>query len=478
MFTAIINYFHLIMKKTIIPAFIAIFLVLILTGCHKKHFVVVKSSNDEWGIVTGSGTYYDGETAILTAIPTDGYYFLGWDDGDTTNPRSLIVNNDATFTAIFSDTPFGIFDGKPIQISGNICNDQIWQDLGLDVDYIIDETVYIGCDATVKVMPGVTIMFTGPEGNLEVIDNGALTMIGTMENPIILRGPDVNSSIGYWGHVVVNTTRPENKFQWVNFIHGGSNSDLHYGVLNLRGTLSMIACTIDGSYGTGLVTENGSYFTQLDGNRIVNCQGYPWVSSSFPALYKNIGANALYNFDEPYGKIYVDLDRYEINDDVTLKSEALERFYFPHGFSFEGTGTLTFYGASSFVGEGRQLRVGKNLNFRAKSMFFAGLSSSIRWDGLIFESERSNNQLNNVWFSNCGAFCLKVTKNAKLSITSCRLGPCVEGAGVWIENIETWGNVSHHNIEDTYCNHIAHIEHGGTYNDQTYQDNTDLDYLP
>ena len=463
------------MKKTYIPAFIALSLMLILTGCHKKHFIVGKSSNDEWGIVTGSGTYHDGETAILTAIPTNGYYFLGWDDGDTTNPRSLIVNNDATFTAIFSDTPFGIFNGEPIQISGKICNDQIWQDLGLDVDYIIDETVYIGCDATVKVMPGVTIMFTGPEGNLEVIDNGALTMIGTMEKPIVLRGPDVKSLIGYWGHVVVNTTRPENKFEWVNIIHAGSNSDLHYGALKLRGTLSMTDCTIDGSRGAGLVTESGSYFTQLKDNKIIHCQGYPWVSSSFPALYKNIGSNSLYDFDEPYGKIYIDLDHYEINNDVTLKTY---RLYFPHGFSFEGTGTLTFNGANSYVGEGQQLRVGKNLNFRVYSTFFAGLSTPARWNGLIFESERSNNLLNDVWFINCGGFCLKVTENAKLSITSSKLGPCVGGAGIWIENIETWGNVFHSNIENFSCPHIAHIEHGGTYNGQTYQDNTNLNYLP
>ena len=53
------------------------------------------------GTVTGSGTYNHGDVATLTAIPNEGYRFVGWGDGNTDNPRTLVVTQDTTLTAIF-----------------------------------------------------------------------------------------------------------------------------------------------------------------------------------------------------------------------------------------------------------------------------------------------------------------------------------------------------------------------------------------
>ncbi len=43
------------------------------------------------GHVEGMGRYYHGATAYLVAVPDDGYYFAGWSDGSTENPRVFVV---------------------------------------------------------------------------------------------------------------------------------------------------------------------------------------------------------------------------------------------------------------------------------------------------------------------------------------------------------------------------------------------------
>ena len=51
----------------------------------------------------GSATYtMDGNTAVLTATPNEGYRFLTWNDGNTENPRTVTVTSDTTFMAIFT----------------------------------------------------------------------------------------------------------------------------------------------------------------------------------------------------------------------------------------------------------------------------------------------------------------------------------------------------------------------------------------
>ena len=53
----------------------------------------------------------DAPTASITAIPNNGYRFVEWNDGDTNNPRSLILTQDTSFTAIFEENKCLIASG-------------------------------------------------------------------------------------------------------------------------------------------------------------------------------------------------------------------------------------------------------------------------------------------------------------------------------------------------------------------------------
>ena len=70
-----------------------------------QYTITVLSNNDAWGTVSGGGTYNEGATATLTATPTNGYQFVGWNDGNTDNPRTVTVTGPATYIATFEAMP-------------------------------------------------------------------------------------------------------------------------------------------------------------------------------------------------------------------------------------------------------------------------------------------------------------------------------------------------------------------------------------
>ena len=54
------------------------------------------------GTVSGGGTYPAGATVTLTATPNTGYSFIGWDDSNTENPRTITVTGDDVYIANFA----------------------------------------------------------------------------------------------------------------------------------------------------------------------------------------------------------------------------------------------------------------------------------------------------------------------------------------------------------------------------------------
>lgn len=71
--------------------------------------ISVKADNTENGTVMGGGEYKEGETAVIMATPRKDCTFEGWSDGNTLNPRSVLVTGDAEYTAIFRrDVPLPV----------------------------------------------------------------------------------------------------------------------------------------------------------------------------------------------------------------------------------------------------------------------------------------------------------------------------------------------------------------------------------
>ncbi len=65
------------------------------TSCYT--LVTAVPNNAAYGSVSGGGRYSSGNIATLSAIPHSGYAFNGWADGNTDNPRLVLVSGDMNF---------------------------------------------------------------------------------------------------------------------------------------------------------------------------------------------------------------------------------------------------------------------------------------------------------------------------------------------------------------------------------------------
>ena len=66
-------------------------------------------NNSAWGKVTGAGIYNENDEATLTATANDGYRFTQWSDGNTDNPRIVTVTENKTYTAEFALEEFALY---------------------------------------------------------------------------------------------------------------------------------------------------------------------------------------------------------------------------------------------------------------------------------------------------------------------------------------------------------------------------------
>ncbi len=78
------------------------------------------SANPEWGTTIGDTTALYLDEVEISAIPNYGYRFVRWNDGNTSNPRTVSVTEDKTFTATFAKNVYSITkNAEHGSISGN-----------------------------------------------------------------------------------------------------------------------------------------------------------------------------------------------------------------------------------------------------------------------------------------------------------------------------------------------------------------------
>lgn len=84
-------------------------------GFYAPFYTVVLTTEGK-GTVTGEGEYQIGETITLVATADKGYTFSQWSDGNSDNPRTIILNNDLTLTATFILTAKGFSVSPTTQV--------------------------------------------------------------------------------------------------------------------------------------------------------------------------------------------------------------------------------------------------------------------------------------------------------------------------------------------------------------------------
>ena len=79
--------------------------------------VEVESNDHGLGYVTGSGSYYEGDEAVIRAVAHAGNHFEMWSDSVTENPRTIVVAHDTSFTAIFKNGPLSVGNEEQAGVS-------------------------------------------------------------------------------------------------------------------------------------------------------------------------------------------------------------------------------------------------------------------------------------------------------------------------------------------------------------------------
>jgi hypothetical protein len=119
------------------------------------------------GTVTGVGEYNHGTEVTLTATPNEGYHFVKWSDGNTENPRTIVVVEDIELRAEFEEdgkTPVDNVDESSVMIY--VQNGVIYVE-GAETDYhVLDAAgrlIYTGRDAVLSLPRGVYVIAIGGE---------------------------------------------------------------------------------------------------------------------------------------------------------------------------------------------------------------------------------------------------------------------------------------------------------------------------
>ena len=68
----------------------------------KRMFTITLTGEN--GSFEGAGSFAYGDTCQLTAIANVGYHFVQWSDSITDNPRSIVLTQDITLTAVFAQS--------------------------------------------------------------------------------------------------------------------------------------------------------------------------------------------------------------------------------------------------------------------------------------------------------------------------------------------------------------------------------------
>jgi hypothetical protein len=126
----------------------------------------VSVTSDENGYVTGSGTYDYGTEVTIEAVANDGYHFVKWSDGNTENPRTIVVVEDIELRTEFEldGTPVDNVDESSVMIY--VQNGVIHVE-GAETDYhVLDAAgrlIYTGRDAVLSLPRGVYVVVVGDE---------------------------------------------------------------------------------------------------------------------------------------------------------------------------------------------------------------------------------------------------------------------------------------------------------------------------
>lgn len=392
----------------------------------------------------------------------------------------------------------------PIHLPSVITENMDLQDLGYDVDYIMDNGCTIKEDALVTVGPGVTIRVEGPNTwnnvhGIYVRDNAALKMTGTASKPVRFVGHEgCGTNERTWLGITLYSRSPENQWDYVEILNAGVEEGDHPAVW-VNGVLAMRNCLIDGSNNSGLGLfrwdEIDPELTEFKGNTIKNCNLAPISMYGYNAVNCLVPGNTYQNNNNyVYFYSHAGITHYF---DVDVRFRKLEiPYYFDYLQEWRGEKSATIDPGVEMLFETGGLEVLGDLVFKAEGtegepIVFRPRDPQGRWGGLLMSNNSSGNVVSRCVFRDGGSSSsnsgyrgtslLYIGKDTKLTLTNNQFNSS-RYYGVNIADIKTFDNVSRSGNRFRDCEVAnVHIIYGGEYHGVMYSDsnhNKDLADFP
>lgn len=164
--------------KSIVPVLLILLLVSIFPGCKKEptqYELKTSALPTEGGIVSpASGLFKDGESIVLTAIPSSEYLFTGWSDGatGTNNPLKVVMDSKKTITTNFEKRKYPL--SLTIDGDGTVAE---------EIMTSLKSTSYSsGTIVKLTANPNIGSSFVGWAGDLVSTENPVLLTINGAKN--------------------------------------------------------------------------------------------------------------------------------------------------------------------------------------------------------------------------------------------------------------------------------------------------------
>jgi len=230
------------MKRLILPLLVTLF----IFGCSNdeieeqiQKFTIEITSSNGGSVSSSGGSFIEGSSFSVTAIPNNGFSFVQWSNGSTSNPLELNVNSNQTIQAIFEENKV-FFELTVIDSEGGYVS-------------VESGTYERGSQLSITATPNENYHFIGFEG----IDGFENTISITMDSNKIIKP---NFLIKDDGHKQrSNTFFDENELDYLateNFIiWWDKDNEFLDRALTLRGELENI---VDICIGYGMEMPVGS----------------------------------------------------------------------------------------------------------------------------------------------------------------------------------------------------------------------------